>query len=105
MPYKKGKKWMGRVQKTGLVRTRQFDSKAEALAWEAQERSADWSEPEPEVMKPVTVLDWAGAFDHPSRAQAQVRDDDSPVSALIARNQGRPGRRIWRQAGSVKGGG
>jgi len=36
-------RWKGRVQKQGLVRQKLFDTKAEALKWEAAERENDWS--------------------------------------------------------------
>ena len=36
-------KWKGRVQKNGIIRQKLFDTKAEALAWEAEERKKDWN--------------------------------------------------------------
>jgi len=36
-------RWKGRVQKDGVIRQRLFETKAEALAWEAEQRGNDWS--------------------------------------------------------------
>ncbi len=36
-------RWKGRVQKDGLIRQKLFETKAEALKWEAEQREADWS--------------------------------------------------------------
>lgn len=66
MPYKKkmpGKplRWVGRVQKDGAVRQKVFDTKTEALAWEAEQRTTDWGAaagPTPIV----TALDWANEY-------------------------------------------
>ncbi len=36
--------WRGRIRKDGKMKQRHFDSKKEALDWEAEERKRDWSE-------------------------------------------------------------
>nr|WP_321513363.1 site-specific integrase [uncultured Pseudodesulfovibrio sp.] len=36
-------RWKGRVQKQGEIKTKLFDTKTEALAWETKQRKADWS--------------------------------------------------------------
>ncbi len=35
--------WRGRIKKNGKVKQRNFDSKKEALDWEAETRNKDWS--------------------------------------------------------------
>ena len=59
MPYRKGKHWMARVQKNGAVRTRQCNTKAEALAAEAAMREEDWTV---EETRPATALEWANEY-------------------------------------------
>ncbi|MDL2267855.1 tyrosine-type recombinase/integrase [Desulfovibrio sp. OttesenSCG-928-G15] len=36
-------RWKGRIQKQGKIKQKLFDTKAQALEWEATERKADWS--------------------------------------------------------------
>ena len=57
-------RWMARVQRDGAIRQKLFDTKAEALAWEAAMRADEaWSPPdEKERMKIVTALDWANEY-------------------------------------------
>lgn len=58
---------MGRVQKDGLIRQKLFDTKAAALAWEAEQRAADWTTP----TVSLTVHEWATQYlDYVKVAQA-----------------------------------
>jgi Site-specific recombinase XerD len=65
MPFKKKTgsrvKWVGRVQKEGQIRQRVCDTKAEAKAWEAQEKASEWKVEQPEV-KIVTVFVWMNEY-------------------------------------------
>lgn len=36
-------RWKGRIQKQGEIKQRLFDTKADALAWETEQRREDWS--------------------------------------------------------------
>lgn len=48
---KNGKKvWRGRVTKGGETKSRHFPTKKEAVAWEVQERKADWSKTDTEYL-------------------------------------------------------
>lgn len=62
MPFqKKSGQWIGRIQKNGTVRQKAFKLKKEALAWEAEQRALDWSEPIPDI-RTVSVLEWADGY-------------------------------------------
>ncbi|MBR4608200.1 MAG: tyrosine-type recombinase/integrase [Lachnospiraceae bacterium] len=55
-------RWKGRVQKMGQIKQKLFNTKAEALAWEAQERAADW---EAKTDTACSLKDWAEKYlDH-----------------------------------------
>ena len=60
-------RWMGRVQKLGRIKQKLFDTKAEALDWEAIERKADWEETTDTVCSlkewAEAYLDYAGKYD------------------------------------------
>ncbi|MCF8074034.1 MAG: site-specific integrase [Desulfarculaceae bacterium] len=60
---KNGKtRWFARVQKGGNIRTKLCKTRAEALAWEAEQKAADWSKTD---MDSLTVHDWATKYlDH-----------------------------------------
>ena len=52
-------RWKGRVQKMGQIKQKLFNTKAEALAWEAQERAADW---EARTDTACSLKDWAEKY-------------------------------------------
>jgi len=55
-------RWKGRVQKNGLIRQKMFNTRAEALEWEAQERKTDWEAATDTV---CSLRDWAERYlDH-----------------------------------------
>jgi len=60
---KNGKiRWFARVQKGGSIRTKLCKTRAEALAWEAEQRAADWSKTD---MDSLTLHEWANNYlDH-----------------------------------------
>ncbi len=54
---KNGKsRWFARVQKDGKIKTKLCNTKTEALAWEAEQRAADWSRTD---MDCLTLHEWA----------------------------------------------
>ncbi|MCR5562566.1 MAG: hypothetical protein K6F46_04225, partial [Desulfovibrio sp.] len=58
-------RWKGRVQKMGQIKQKLFNTKAEALAWEAQERAADW---EATTDTACSLKDWAEKYlDHAAK--------------------------------------
>lgn len=58
-------RWKGRVQKMGRIKQKLFNTKAEALAWEAQERAADW---EATTDTACSLKDWAEKYlDHAAK--------------------------------------
>ena len=52
-------RWKGRVQKQGRIKQKLFDTKAEALDWEAIERKADW---EAETGTAYSLKEWAERY-------------------------------------------
>ncbi len=51
-------RWKARVQKQGVIRQKLFDTKHEALAWEAAQRKADWTQ----ESSSGTLRAWAQAY-------------------------------------------
>ena len=51
-------RWVGRVQKQGVIRQKLLDSKTEALAWEAEQRKADWSRTDTDC----SLIEWANKY-------------------------------------------
>jgi integrase len=60
--HKRGRtRWMGRVQKDGQIKQKLFETKSQALAWEAEQRDADWTTP----TGSCALLEWASKYlDH-----------------------------------------
>lgn len=55
-------RWKGRVQKLGQIKQKLFDTKAEALEWEAAERKTDW---EAAIDTACSLQQWAEKYlDH-----------------------------------------
>ena len=61
MPYQKGQKWKAQVRKDGKQKDKTFNTKKEALAWEAEMRRKPVEEWE-EKTDTVCLLDWAEAY-------------------------------------------
>lgn len=51
-------RWKGRVQKEAVIKQKLFETKAAALAWEAEQREANWSKTDTES----TLGDWAQRY-------------------------------------------
>ena len=52
-------RWKGRVQKLGRIKQKLFDTRAEALDWEAMERKADW---EAGTDMACSLKEWAESY-------------------------------------------
>ena len=52
-------RWKGRVQKQGQIKQKLFDTKADALEWEARERKADW---EAGTGPACSLKEWAESY-------------------------------------------
>lgn len=85
MAYKKKKgsaiQWVGRVQKSGLIKKKVFATKAEAVAWEADMRRQDWAELEQETPT-VTVLQWCNEYLDYSKGRFSTKTFDEKVSSF-----------------------
>lgn len=80
-------KWKGRVQKNGIIRQKLFDTKAEALAWEAEERKKDWNK---EIDTACSLRQWAEKYlDHAEKYSRKTYNEKrQALRELFAAKQG-----------------
>lgn len=82
-------RWKGRVQKAGQIRQKLFDTRAQALEWEAEERKADWSRTD----TACSLRQWAERYlDHSRKFSRGVyqRKRQAFRNLFAATHRGRP---------------
>ena len=86
-------KWKGRVQKNGIIRQKLFDTKAEALAWEAEERKKDWNK---EIDTACSLRQWAEKYlDHAEKYSRKTYNEKrQALRELFAAKQGTGKRQV-----------
>lgn len=82
-------RWKGRVQKHGQIKQKLFDTRAQALEWEAGERKADWNRTD----TVCSIRDWAERYlDHSRKFSKGVygRKKQAFRNLFAAKHRGRP---------------
>lgn len=81
MPYKRGPKWVAQVRKNGKRREKKFNTRKEALDWEAEQRNLPEENWKQETAT-VCLLDWANTYMDYAKAKFSAKTHDEKKSVF-----------------------